>query len=673
MKMAAPISWDDLNSLFSIVMCIDESMTIVHASETLRKCLPETSSRPTVASVFSALRPAAFSSFQDGLNSLDSLCLLKANNDKFAIRGQLLQTRYQGQKVLCFCGSPWLFWINSNAPDTPLGLSDFSAQDVQLDQLFFMSTEKKVVQDLESLNSDLQVAKQDLEQAQESQKQFFAQMSHEIRTPLNGVISALSLLEQGEPDSQQAQFVRLAQSSSNNLMEVINYVLSVSKLELSADGEYAAFSWSDLINSTVEIVKARAQEKSLTVVVELHSEIPKACYGTPDRLRQTVLNLLINAIKFTETGGVTIRVMPGRSSDDLSNLRVEVIDTGIGIESAALGHIFTPFWSSANKKTAGVEEGTGLGLDIVRRNVQSMGGEIQVDSSPGMGTTFWFELPVEIPPESEEAALIDQAAVELEVPVLGGKVLLVDDNETNLLLGSLILERMGLEVISADGGAKAVRLVKEEVFDLVLMDLSMPDIDGLEATRQIRTFMGKDQLPIVALTAHIDEAEKRACLDIGMDGYLTKPIVRDELARALVKWLPGKNTDESGEEGEMESGKTKSAAGKLVDMAVLDDLLKQIGRDNLQIVIDKVQVEAAQRWNELEIAKAQSDAPAVRRHVHSLSSIFRSVGLMAAGNSLGEVEECLRAGNEPTEGWVEDIVQVWIDSRESLNRVMVNL
>jgi signal transduction histidine kinase len=312
MKMAAPISWDDLNSLFSIVMCIDESMTIVHASETLRKCLPETSSRPTVASVFSALRPAAFSSFQDGLNSLDSLCLLKANNDKFAIRGQLLQTRYQGQKVLCFCGSPWLFWINSNAPDTPLGLSDFSAQDVQLDQLFFMSTEKKVVQDLESLNSDLQVAKQDLEQAQESQKQFFAQMSHEIRTPLNGVISALSLLEQGEPDSQQAQFVRLAQSSSNNLMEVINYVLSVSKLELSADGEYAAFSWSDLINSTVEIVKARAQEKSLTVVVELHSEIPKACYGTPDRLRQTVLNLLINAIKFTETGGVNIRFFDGR-------------------------------------------------------------------------------------------------------------------------------------------------------------------------------------------------------------------------------------------------------------------------------------------------------------------------------------------------------------------------
>ena len=308
MNQPAGFSWADLHKLFSVVMCVDESMTIVYASDTLSKCLPQTLQAPLLSDVFEPQRPASLENFSEGINSVGSLCLLTAKNGDFAIRGQLLQIQYQGQSVLCFCGAPWLFWINSRAPEVQLGLGDFSAQDVQLDQLFFMSTEKKMVEDLEKLNSDLQLAKRQLEEAQQVQKQFFAQMSHEIRTPLNGVVSALSLLEQLQLGTEQSRFLRLAQSSSENLMHVINYVLSISKLELSEDPAQIAFSCTDLIRSTVDVVRAKADQKSLPIRLEFSPEVPPACYGNPDRLRQTLLNLLINAIKFTCEGEIVVRV-----------------------------------------------------------------------------------------------------------------------------------------------------------------------------------------------------------------------------------------------------------------------------------------------------------------------------------------------------------------------------
>ena len=215
MNSSAAVSWSDLQSLFSIVMCIDESMNIVCCGETLSKFLPETKGKPALADVFNTVRPSSFTHFRDGIDNLDSLCLLTAKNGKFAIRGQLFETLYQGQKALCFCGAPWLHWINSNCPETHLRLDDFSSQDVQLDQLLFMSTKGQMVNDLEKLNSDLQSAKKGLEKTQQAQRQFFAQMSHEIRTPLNGLVSALSLLDQSAMESGQTKFLQLSNQEYN--------------------------------------------------------------------------------------------------------------------------------------------------------------------------------------------------------------------------------------------------------------------------------------------------------------------------------------------------------------------------------------------------------------------------------------------------------------------------
>ncbi|MFT5098231.1 MAG: signal transduction histidine kinase/DNA-binding NarL/FixJ family response regulator [Planctomycetaceae bacterium] len=653
MNQRINLCWEDLHSLFTVVMCIDESMRLIYASETLSRCLPEAANKSGLLEVFDILRPTSLATFSDGLNSLGKLCLLTAKNGSFAIRGQLLRTQYQEQDVLCFCGSPWLSWVNTNCPASPLSLKDFSAQDAQLDHLFFTTTEKKMVDDLEQLNLDLKAAKRQLEESQEMQKQFFAHMSHEIRTPLNGVVSALSLLDHQQTSTEQSKLIRLAQSSSKNLMQVVNYVMSVSKLELSPGQGQTVFSWPDLIRSTIDILAATAAEKSLQIELDLSPSLPQACHGHPARLRQTLLNLTINAIKFTDSGKITIRALPLHQTQDHCILRLEVLDTGIGIPKEHLPHIFEPFWTSRPNSITTQEEGTGLGLDIVRRNVRSLGGEIMVNSRPGQGSKFWFELPTSLPTKFEAGSEITATQQETDTRELTGRVMLVDDNEANLLLGNMILESLGLEVISVDGGAAAVEAARQQKFDLILMDIHMPDIDGVEATRQIRTFASDDLLPIIAMTAYTDAQEKAACLDAGMNDLLTKPIIREQLHKTLATWLAKEEKLYSKETAQGMKYESGILDHELVSQPVIDDLIAQIGHDNVRIVISKVRTEATQRWDELVAAEKQKDKKVILLHVHSLGSIFRSVGLMPAGDALRAIETQLRAGEEVPRGWMD--------------------
>lgn len=672
MKSMARINREDLHSLFSIVMYLDRDMAITYASGTLRKCVPATQEPIALCDVFDFVRPANLDTFQSGLDSVGSLCLLTAKNGSFAIRGQLIHSEFNDEEVLCFYGAPWLFWIDSNAPDVELGLDDFAAQDVQLDQLFFMSTEKKMVEDLEQLNSDLSTAKIDLEEAQEAQKQFFAQMSHEIRTPLNGVTSALSLLDHEAVDKEQAEYMRLAQSSAENLLEVINYVLSVSKLELAPSVDHVIFSWPELIRSTIDVVKARADEKSIAMYMDLAEDLPVACYGSRDRFRQTLLNLLINAIKFTNDGSITVRASSVSRSDEHYVLRLEVADTGIGIAKDELKKIFQPFYTRTPDSVQEKTEGTGLGLDIARRNVHTMGGKLMVDSTPGEGTTFSFELLVEATTKDDLHAQKEEDNPSEDLAPLVGNILLVDDNETNLILGSKILEAMGMEVVSVNGGAKAVKEAKNGGYDLILMDLTMPEVDGIAATRQIRKF---SDLPIIALTAHVDEAEKEFCLNTGMNDYLTKPIVRHLMHKTLAQWLTkAATTTAQSSLQDSESALQVSAAATndasnadLIDMAVIDDLVSQIGKDNLYEVIDKVRSESQTRWQELSEAISENDEDARRRHVHSLQSIFRSIGLTVLGESLAAIELRLRAGEQLEEGWMDTLEETRIASLQVLD------
>ena len=628
------VELEELQSLFSVFMILDRDLTIVHCSDVLERHVPVASEQPPLTQVFGLIRPGSVSCFEDAIRHLNSLFLLVASDQSFAIRGQLICRVIEGQDYLIFCGAPWLSWLISHRPELKLSLKDFSPQDVQFDQLFYMTTEKRMVEDLELLNQQLRVAQEETEVALASKDAFFAQMSHEMRTPLNGVVSALTLLKDQGLSGRAGELLDLASKSSVNLMQVINYVLDISKLESSySQAESLEFDLVELITSVMDIVRARALEKGLELGSRIDSDLASAYLGDAARLRQTLLNLTINAIKFTDTGTISLNVTQATMEDQ--TIRLEVTDTGKGISGEDQSTIFEPFSTAEHSDAHLIQHGTGLGLDIAKRNIESMSGRIGVSSTPGMGATFWIELP--FPAITGSAAVPREAAATVDANTeFAGRVLLVDDNETNLMLGTMILEGMGVTVIPASSGEEAVKLATTSSLDLVLMDISMPGIDGFEATRWIRASLDAQSLPVVALTAYASSVEQAKSEECGMNDYLTKPIDREKLVTALEAWLPRIDGEESEAHGQA------TPEGQ-VDREALDNLLQQIGRDNLASVITKFCDEADRRWTALESARNESD---LAREAHTLASTCRSFGLPAVADKLNCIERHAKFGDE---------------------------
>ena len=618
------LDWGQLHNLFSIVLCINEDFEIVYASDTLSKYVPDAVSGRRLDRVFDISRPSSVSSYSDALGNLDSLYLMTSVDRSFAIRGQLARIDYFGNEALCLFGSPWLFWINSNCPHIRLKLDDFSPQDVQLDQLFFMSSEKTMLEDLEKLNEELKEARLGVEEAKATEAKLFAQMSHEMRTPLNGVVSALTLLQNQDLPDSASRLVELARGASNNLMQVSNFVLDVAKLE-DGKAEKTPFLLADCLQSALAIVEPRAEEKSIEVRLELADNLAHGYLADKSKLSQSILNLLTNAVKFTDEGSVTLAVTTEAGDGTQPALRFEVIDTGLGIVPENLDKVFDPFWSNSRLNRGQRDLGTGLGLDIVRRNIEIMGGDMGVDSTPGEGSRFWFRIPMT---PTEVATTVDKTEANTSQG-LTGKVLLVDDNDTNLTLGKMLLESVGAEVTEANSGAKAVAEAQTGSYDLVLMDINMPEMDGLEATRSIRQFADNDALPIVAMTAYSTEDERSAGFESGMDGYIVKPIELDLLVEQLSRWLPTL---------------ADSADNELIDQGVLDHLRGQIGEDNLTSVLLKFQLEALSRLDNLQTAASGRDLSGVLRESHTLASTCESFGLQEASGVLREIEALAKAG-----------------------------
>jgi CheY-like chemotaxis protein len=281
----------------------------------------------------------------------------------------------------------------------------------------------------------------------------------------------------------------------------------------------------------------------------------------------------------------------------------------------------------------------------VRRNVDAMRGRMGLVSRVGKGSIFWMELPLDAADDSIEATEATDANAEARnVPTrLSGRVLLVDDNQTNLLLGSMILKSLGLEVQQAADGASAVSRAHGEPYDLVLMDLNMPGMDGIDATREIRKFAPADELPVVALTAYASSAERDRCAAAGMNGYLTKPIVRDRLAEQLVAWLEGVPDRADGAPAAIEPPVDDAPC---LDTAVLATLEKQIGAASLGTVLDQFQAEVHTRWKALAEASRGGNRDSMIREAHTLASTCRSLGLKAAGDHFSTLEDLLRSGPE---------------------------
>lgn len=392
------------------------------------------------------------------------------------------------------------------------------------------------ITEVKHYQNDLIEAKQIAEISQERQSQFLSNMSHEIRTPMNGILGISKMLSKTDLDENQQNYLKTIVKSSENLMVIINDILDFSKIDAGKlDIEDIRFNLHETINVAENVLISKAKEKGLCLNFEIDNDVPQWIKGDSVRINQILLNLISNAIKFTESGGVTVKVSVLFEGLQSVQLQFDVADTGIGIANDKKENIFQSF-TQANSSTTRTHGGTGLGLTITKQLIELQKGTIWVESELGKGSTFSFELTFTVEENGEEAERhsekLDQKVNNVILHNLKGiKILLVEDHPINQMLARNVLEEWGFNVDLAENGSICLDMVAEKDYDLILMDLNMPVMDGLTASKEIRSgkYTTNSDVPIIAMTASAYSEDSDKCIEAGMNDYISKPFEPQDL------------------------------------------------------------------------------------------------------------------------------------------------
>lgn len=455
-----------------------------------------------------------------------------------AMRRLLKSSQPYDGELICYKQDGTEFWME-------LSIAPVPNKDGEITHF---TTIARDITDRRNYEEELKAARLKAEAANMAKSEFLATMSHELRTPMNGIIGMTELLLDTSITDQQKTYAQTVVSSAESLLNIINDILDFSKIESGKfEIEPVPMDLFKTIDHVVALLSPRARAKGLKFERSIHPDTPQYIIGDYVRIEQIIQNLIGNAIKFTERGGVALEVSladePRMSS---AHIQISVTDSGVGIAKGVQDKIFDKF-SQADTSTTRKYGGTGLGLTICQQLVEIMGGTITVDSTPGIGSTFCVTLPLKIDEKQGELAPkpLPTNVVHAATPAIGlggGRkyhILVVEDNITNQMVVEGILERLGYKVTMASDGKEAIKCVEKDIYDLILMDVQMPIMDGFEATRILRQMEYNDMYhipPIIALTANAMKGDKEKCFDMGMSDYIGKPIRKDEIEKILSRW-----------------------------------------------------------------------------------------------------------------------------------------